>query len=197
MNTWTTLTAKHGRRCVLSPTITDEEHDACTDYQRAVLRQTITPLLTGTEQKALDYGAGAGRLSPTLEALVPGTVWAYEPCRDLLCLADQQPGSRIIYSTKLPPFAVDLVLCWAVLGGPTLDPQQEAGNIVASAAPGALIVVVDHMPIWPQQGRWWKFRPQSLYVSLFRDLGVTLERVGTCMQLRDELTILAGRLSSS
>lgn len=197
MSTWSSLTAKHGRRCVLSPTITDEEHDACTDYQRAVLRQTLTPLLNGTEKKALDYGAGSGRLTPALEALVPCAVWAYDPCRDLLSLADQQPGSRIIYSTKLPPFGVDLVMCWAVLGEPSIDPPAAAHNAISCANNGALIVVADHMHDWPQPGRWWKFRPQSLYVSLFRDLGVSLEKVGTCMQLRDELTILAGRLSSS
>lgn len=197
-DTWTDLTAKHGRRCVMSPTIDDATLNAETERQISEIFPLIKPLLNGREVIALDYGCGAGRFTAALADCIDGWATGYDPCGDLIALA--QEAKWVDYVTmpvddffRYDDTPYNVVFAAMVIGHPGIDTDGLVGDLVNVIVPDGLMIVLDHMPFHIPQGRWWKFRPERFYIDLFERHGVKLERIGKVMQLENEVTVLAGR----
>lgn len=186
--TWSRLARDVGRKSVMSPTISDAELDAETARQTPIILDAIRPHIKPSDGFALDYGCGYGRFTAAIASLTKEG-WGYDPCEALL------PKAKGFYSSVEGWFSPLFVFC--VLGNRELDTSATADHIVSLLAPNGLLIIGDHMPAQPNPARWWLFRPMSFYQSLFRLRGVELAKIGSVMQLEDEITILAGRRSPS
>lgn len=201
-NPWTDLAQTHGRKSVMSLAIDDATLDAETERQAAEIFPLIRGELRGDEEWALDYGCGYGRFTPYLADLIGGHgTLGYDPCADLLRLFDENGATygfvtspadvAFDYLRHRGPF--DLIFTAMVLGDPNLDLEQTAVGLASILAPTGLLVVLDHMPEVEPSGRWWRFRPEREYASLFDRCGVKLRKIGMVRQLSEDVTILAGR----
>lgn len=200
-NPWPTLAAKAGRRCVMSQTIDEATLDAETERQCRIIFPMIARLLTGREMMAIDYGCGAGRFTgPLADAAACPTV-GFDPCLELLDLAPPHPSvqyagmepEQFFMRGRAGSWRFDVIFAAMVLGNPGTDATELAADLVSLLAPDGLVVLLDHMPNTPPEGRWWRYLPQSHYQMIFAAAGVTLNRIGSVMQLDNEVTILAGR----
>lgn len=199
---WTEHARTSGRRAVINPSISEEEFDRVTLRQMAELQPMILAEMTGSEERALDYGCGPGRFLPMLLGLVPD-VAGYDPCREYIglspplhrrCLFTADAASLKSHSAQNP---FDLVFCWLVLGGIT-DPEapEIADEIVSCLSPGGLLVFGDHCEWWKQERRWWRFRSEEWYQAVFGARGVKLEKIGEIDQVGNLVTVFAGRKAS-
>ena len=196
--TWTKLATTHGARAAVSLTMTDEELDAMTAHQSALLVDKLRPLLNGDEHRALDYGCGAARLTPMLHDLLlhpDPLIWGYDPCREMLHLSRSDPQRPLILTTT-PPFHIgtfDVVFMAQVLGDPECRVGAVIGEALSLLAPGGLFVVYDHMPDYPPPGRWWRFRSKFFYQGLLKSYDLGMDFITTMPQGENEVTVLAGR----
>ena len=196
--TWTRLALEHGAKSAVSTTMSDEELDAMTRHQCALLMDHLRPLLHGDEHRALDYGCGAGRLTHFLHDLLlhpEPLVWGYDPCAEMLRLAREIPDKPLILTT-VPPHHIggfDVLLMAMVLGDPEVRMGAVIGEALSLLAPGGLFVLLEHMPDYPPPGRWWRFRSRQFYQGVFRSYDMPMEFVTTMAQGENEVTVLAGR----
>ncbi len=194
MTIWTQLAQGHGRKCVMSLSITDAELDAETERQSDVLYAMLAPLFTSSERRVLDFGCGAGRMIPLLYRLASQAwITGYDPCAELLHEAPIKPDWRLTYRSDLPPAGCDVVYCHGVLGNPDSSPDSLARQIVDMLNFEGLLILIDHMTDEPPQGAWWCFRPVAFYQDLFAGLGMRLSFLGTDRQLGNPITVLVGR----
>jgi SAM-dependent methyltransferase len=194
--TWTNLAQQHGAKAAVSLTMSDEELEAMTAHQSALLIDALRPLLRGEEQRALDYGCGAARLTPMLHDLLvhpEPLIWGYDPCPEMLHLSKQDPERPLVLTTGLPNHKFDVVFMAQVLG----DPECKVGAVIHEALsllkPGGLLIATDHMPDYPPPGRWWRFRSQSFYQGLFKSYDIRMDFITKMPQGENEVTVLAGR----
>jgi SAM-dependent methyltransferase len=193
-NPYDTLARDHGRRCVMSLNVTDEELDAETARQTPIVAGIIKPLLHGDEKRVTDFGCGSGRFMPMLADLMPDAwITGVDPCIELLRQAPIAPGFNALYCTKFPPKPQDVVFIAMVLGTPGLDLFRLAREISGAMAHGGLLVLLDHMPAEPPGERWWQFRMPAFYSGLFGSVHVPLHVAGHLTQLDNPVTVMAGR----
>ncbi len=198
--TWTKLAIKYGAKAAVSTTMSDEEIADMTAHQSALLIDAMRPLLRGDEQRALDYGCGAARLTPMLHDLLlhpDPMIWGYDPCPEMLHLFRADPERLFILTTVLPKHKFDVILMAMVLGNPELPPGTILAEALSLLAPGGLFVLLDHMPNTPPPKRWWVFRSVGFYQGLFRSYDVPMDFITTLPQGENEVTVLAGRSKAS
>jgi SAM-dependent methyltransferase len=196
--TWTNLAQQHGAKAAVSLTMSDEELEAMTAHQSAILIDALRPLLRGDEHKALDFGCGSGRFCGMLYdlLLVPDPViFGFDPCSEMLHCAKADPERPCILTT-VPPHHIggfDVVFLSVVLGDPEIRIGAAIFEALSLLAPGGLLVAIDHMPDTPPLNRWWRFRSQGFYQGLFRSYDVPMSFLTKMPQGQNEVTILAGR----
>ncbi len=198
--TWTKLAIKYGAKAAVSTTMSDAEIADMTERQTVLLIDALRPLLRGDEQRALDYGCGAARLTFMLHdlLLVPDPhIWGFDPCAEMIHLASQkQIAEKPIILTTHPLNGVtkfDVILMAMVLGNPESPPGAILGDALSLLNPGGLFVLLDHMPNTPPPKRWWVFRSVGFYQGLFRSYDVPMDFITTIPQGENEVTVLAGR----
>lgn len=198
---WNDLALAHGRRSVMSLSISDQELDAETERQTPLLFGMIADQLHGHERTALDYGCGAGRFTIHLAKAIQGRAVGFDQCAPLIAQAtghisvDYHSGDAELFFAENARNGVtfDVILALNVMGAPGLNTEITAAGLVSLLAPDGLLVLCDHMTDEPQPRRWWRFRSRDFYKSLFAHQGVVLREIGTLMQLENEITVLAGR----
>jgi SAM-dependent methyltransferase len=201
--TWDDLTRNHGKKAVMSLTISDKVLEAETNRQIPLLRSAIRPLLTGHERTALDFGCGYGRFTPMLANLIDGRAVGFDPCAEMLRAGHGHlsvdyvscPTGQFFQELRATETRFDLILAFAVLGEPSVPVWITALELCNVLSPEGLMVIVEHVVPHPDPGRWWRFRPPGFYEEVFAACGVHLHEVGTVPQLDDTMTILAGSLS--
>jgi SAM-dependent methyltransferase len=199
--TWDNLVRTHGRRSVVSLSISDRELDAETARQIPILRDAIRPFLAGREKTALDYGCGFGRFTPMLANLIDGRAVGFDPSSAMVAAAQWHqsvdyvscPTDQFFRETGGTKTTFDLILAFAVLGEPSVPVWTTAGFLSDLLSENGLLVVVEHVVPKPDFSRWWRFRQPGFYEEVFGAHCVDLEEVGKVPQLGDTMTIYAGR----
>lgn len=189
---WTDLARNHGRKSVVSLSISDAALDGETSRQIAAVFPMFAPLLTG-EVTALDYGCGAGRFTHALAQATDAITTGYDPCAEF---AEHWKHTETAEFTADRSALVDgsyeIVMAWVVLCIPDLDQEQAAADIASLLTPGGLFVLVDHMT--PDGvNRWARFLPAVYYQDLFARNGITLQVLGHDKQMDNHITVMAGR----
>lgn len=198
---WTELAKSHGRRSVMSLSISEEQLEAETARQLPILCGMIHGQLHGHERTGLDFGCGSGRFSHALAQTIHGRVTAFDSCAALVALATWQLDVDYVSSDSAAFFdelikndvTYDVVMAAQVLGSPGLPLESTAASLTEVLAPGGLLIIVDHMPEIIPTDRWWRFRPRAFYGDLFRRNGVELAHVGDLAQLENTISMLGGR----
>lgn len=200
-STWNDLTRQHGKRSVMSLTISDQELEAETARQIVILREAIRPLLTGREKTALDFGCGYGRFTPMLANLIDGRALGFDPSSGMIQAAQGHvsvdyvscPTGQFFHELRGTQTRFDLILAFGVLGEPSVPVWATALQLAGCLSDTGAIVVVEHVVPHPDPGRWWRFRPPGFYEGVFSACGIQLHEIGKVPQLSDVMTIYAGR----
>ena len=195
---WTNLARQHGKRAVVSISITDAELDAETARQTAELFPLIASHLPVKPGLALDFGCGAGRFTKSLADLTVHGATGFDPCAEYLAMAPRSKDVQYVSANSATFFSVfeglfDLVFAFCVLGDPNLALTETIDGLAHILAPGGAILIVDHMETVDQNKRWWRFRPFDTYAADFGAVGIYLEKIGTVMQIADRMTVAIGR----
>ncbi len=173
----------------------ENEFDAVTNCQKAILYPHLKSRLKGNERRVLDFGCGPGRFTPDLAAII-GECIGSDPIEALLNLAP--PGPGVTYRTMtegvipLEDTSVDVVWCCLVLGG------LKDGVLLASIReiqrvlrPGGLLFLVENTQDKPD-GPNWRFRSRRAYASFFASIPL-IEVACTYYDAGEENSVMAGR----
>ena len=186
---WSARAQQYGRRAVGDLNIPEDHFDAATDMQWDIL----WPLLQGAmgdwrPRTALDFGCGMGRFTGLLRRDLNRFVVGYEPCVDILTLADPDPA--IEYTAEPPPGSFDLIFCSYVLGGLEGSDLTDACAYVSGAL-DRLLFLAEHIGEGGSEN--WRFRSEAEYAAMFAAVGVKLRRIGTYLALGNEIGVFEGR----
>ena len=192
---WSNLVTTHGRKSVMNLDITEEQLDAETERQAQIIFPLLRNYMKGHEKWALDFGCGYGRFSGYLADMLDVYVSAYDPCQELINVADPHPN--VLYygpdARSWDKGTYDMIFAAMVMGDPHSDPEDMARKLVPLLDRRGLMVVIDHMPETQPLNKWWQWRPVKFYEDLFFKNGVALLKVGSVMQLENEVSIMVGR----
>jgi SAM-dependent methyltransferase len=192
---WEQRARRYGRRAVFNLAHRDEELDAVTELQRAVIFPALTPLLDGSEKVALDFGCGSGRFTADLAQLIHGSAVGVDPTRELLSLGQTSPGVQFMDmpggGIPLPDGAADMIFVCLVLGGlrgADLDNAvREIGRVLR---PGGLLALIENTSELPDAPHW-VFRSVEQYQRI---LGfVSLRHLTDYQDAGERISMMAGR----
>lgn len=192
---WDDRAARLGPSAVLHHKHPPESLDEVTHGHFYKVFDLVDPLLTGRESNALDFGCGAGRLTPLLTQRVTGQVLGVDPTRALINAAI--PAPRVNYQAliggtlSLPDQSIDLLLVFCVLGGiPDATLPATVCELQRVLHPDGLLVLVENTTDAPDAGHWF-FRGVDEYAAMFSE--VDLDRLGGYDEFGEAFSIMAGR----
>lgn len=198
---WPALVNTHGRKAVMSLSISEAELDDETDRQVGILMPMIAKELTGDERSALDYGSGCGRFTAAFGRTVGCMAVGFDPCEEMIQQAPATSWATFMSMTEnqffeqtfLGGYRFDAILSAMVLGNPDINLNRMVAGMVSILSPKGSIFLIDHMPDESPPGRWWQFRSESYYAALFAKHGIEMRVIGHDRQLTNPVTIMCGR----
>jgi colanic acid/amylovoran biosynthesis glycosyltransferase len=193
---WTERVRRLGRRSVFHAGHPDDELDAVTAKQRAVILPVLDRLRTGGERIALDYGCGWGRFTGDLATRVTELAIGMDPVPDLLVMAPRAPRTVFLApppgAVPLRTGTVDLLWVCLVLGAIVEGRQlaETCAELRRVLRPGGLMLLVENTTASPDAPHF-RFRSVAAYRRLFPD--VALEPAAAYDDRGETITVMAGR----
>lgn len=193
---WDDRAARLGPRAVLHIKHPPETIDEVTHRHFYEVFDRVDPLLSSGEVTALDFGCGAGRLTPMLTQRVSGPVLGVDPTRELI---DAAPASaRVKYAVlgdatiPLADASVDLVFVFGVLGGiPEESLPATVNELQRVLRPDGLLVLIENTTD-AQDAPHWFFRSVEDHLGMFP--AIDLNHLGGYEEFGETMSIFAGRL---
>lgn len=193
-NYWDDRAARLGPRGVLHIKHPPEAIDEVTHRHFYEVFDRVDPLLSGNESTALDFGCGAGRLTPMLTQRVSGTVLGVDPTRGFI---DAAPSSgrvkfAVLEDATIPmtDTSVDLLLVFGVLGGiPDEALPATVAELERVLSADGLLVFVENTTDAPNAPHWF-FRGVDEHLKLFPSLNV--QHLGGYQEFGETMSIFAG-----
>ncbi|MBB6428994.1 class I SAM-dependent methyltransferase [Algisphaera agarilytica] len=192
---WDDRAARLGTRAVLHIKHPPEAIDEVTHKHFYEVFDRVDPLLTGQEVTALDFGCGAGRLTPLLTQRVSGRVLGVDPTRELIDLAQGSGRVKFTHLTDhtlpTPDFSIDLLFVFGVLGGiPDDELPATLGELNRVLRPDGILVLIENTTDAPDAPHWF-FRSVEDHLTMFPE--IDLEHLGGYEEFGETMSIFAGR----
>jgi len=192
---WDDRAARLGPRAVLHIKHPPEAIDEVTHRHFYEVFDRVDPLLTGGERTALDFGCGAGRLTPMLTQRVTGQVLGVDPTRELIDAAPESPRVKFLHwqgqTLPLDDRSIDLVFVFGVLGGIPNDALPQAvAELERVLHPDGLLVLIENTTDAPDAPHWF-FRSVDDHLAIFP--GLDLQHLGGYDEFGETMSIFAGR----
>ncbi len=192
---WDDRAARLGPRAVLHIKHPPEAIDEVTHRHFYEVFDRVDPLLTGRESTALDFGCGAGRLTPLLTQRVTGRVLGVDPTQALIDAAPASPRVAFAclqdHTLPLQDGSIDLVFVFGVLGG---IPDEALPATIAELQrvlhPDGLLVLIENTTDAPDAPHWF-FRSVEDHLAMFPHLD--LRHLGGYEEFGETMSIFAGR----
>lgn len=192
---WDDRAARLGPRAVLHIKHPPEAIDEVTHRHFYEVFDRVDPLLSGGEVTALDFGCGAGRLTPMLTQRVSGPVLGVDPTREFI---DAAPASaRVKFAVledaaiPLSDASIDLVFVFVVLGGiPDEALSATVDELQRVLRPDGLLVLIENTTDVENAPHWF-FRSVDEHLALFPM--IDLEHLGGYEEFGETMSIFAGR----
>lgn len=192
---WDDRAARLGPRAVLHIKHPPEAIDEVTHRHFYEVFDRVDPLLSGGESTALDFGCGAGRLTPMLTQRVTGRVLGLDPTRQLIDAAPESPRVKFAQlqgeTLPLDDWSIDLVFVFGVLGG-IRDEALPAtiAELERVLHPDGLLVLVENTTDTPDAPHWF-FRSVESHLAMFPQ--IDLAHLGGYDEFGETMSIFAGR----
>lgn len=192
---WDDRAARLGPRAVLHIKHPPETLDEVTHRHFYEVFDRVDPLLRGDEISALDFGCGAGRLTPLLTQRVAGPVLGVDPTRALIDAAPTSARVKfaVLENQVIPKHdaSVDLLLVFGVLGGiPAEELPATVAELQRVLRDDGLLVLVENTTDCEDAPHWF-FRSVEDHLTLFP--GIDLEHLGGYEEFGETMSIFAGR----
>ena len=195
VSTWSERAKRWGRGCV-DLRLTPDRFDAGTKIEWDGLSQGLDRVVPSDfhsdRRRILDFGCGAGRFCGFLASGGHHDVVGYDPCAELIALAEPTPG--VEFTTEMPAGEFALVWCFAVLGGLTDAQLPEAASQIAGAlAPNGTLFLAENTDTTAYQRGIWRIRPDAQYAECFKAVGVGLTAIGVHSSGGADTTMFCGK----
>lgn len=193
---WKRRARQYGRRAVLNLGHSDEEMEAVTKMQKAIIFPFLEQQFLGNERTVLDLGCGPGRFSLDLADTIGGRTIAVDPVQQFLDMApkSEKVEYRLMTGREIPVAdrSVDVVWICLVLGGITRasDLQATLGEVRRVLKSNGLVCLTENTSD-RRDGEYWKFRSVKEYQALFHF--ANLKHCSDYEDLGERISILAGR----
>ncbi|MEM1108172.1 MAG: class I SAM-dependent methyltransferase [Planctomycetota bacterium] len=191
---WDDRAARLGPRAVLHIKHPPDAMDEVTHRHFYEVFDRVDPLLTGQENTALDFGCGAGRLTPLLTQRVHGPVLGVDPTK---ALVESAPVSNRVdyvwmdsHEIPLQEGVIDLVFVFGVLGAIPDDQLTKTINELERVRdPDGQLILVENTTTAPNAPHWF-FRSVDDYLGLFSHLN--LQHLGDYEEFGETMSIFSG-----
>lgn len=194
---WNQRAERYGKRAVFHLKHPESTLDEVTRIQRQSIFESLKPLLSGQEKRALDFGCGIGRFSVGLAEAIGGQVLGIDPTLPLIKEAKtiNHPHVRFVHCpdgrAPVGRHSMDVVLVCLVLGGLRGSLLNRAvSEIRRVLKPGGLLVLVENTSDLPD-AEHWTFRTVEAYQQLFA--GIDLQHRDGFLDAGESISVMIGR----